>query len=184
MRSESLESNKSDGALESRASLHMPPEGYAALQRYARPSRGKTSLRGRFIPPLWRDAHPLEAFYSYGGSEIWPKQSTLGGSRMAACVVAHVAGIPMSFAKENVRKVGKLLSDEFPTNNLKEATWCIGCVVDKDGNRGALSVTQITFTNALQKRFEVKRYSEIPASVSIARDRQRLGHIAESSSIP
>lgn len=103
---------------------------------------------------------------------------------MAACVVAHVAGIPMSFAKENVRKVGKLLSDEFPTNNLKEATWCIGCVVDRDGKRGALSVTQITFTNALQKRFEVKTYSEIPASVSIARDRQRLGHSAESSSIP
>ena len=77
---------------------------------------------------------------------------------MAACVVAHVAGIPMSFAKENVRKVGKLLSDEFLTNNLKEATRCIGCVVDRDGKRGALSVTQITFTNALQKRFEVKRY--------------------------
>ncbi|CAM9794554.1 unnamed protein product, partial [Sphacelaria rigidula] len=43
----------------------------------------------------------------------------------------------------------------------------MGCAVDRNGNRGTLSVTQTTFTDTLLKRFEVRGYSEILASVSV-----------------
>ncbi|CAM9888938.1 unnamed protein product, partial [Sphacelaria rigidula] len=41
----------------------------------------------------------------------------------------------------------------FSTNNLREATWYMGCAVDEDWERGTLSVTQTTFTDTLLKRF-------------------------------
>ena len=36
------------------------------IRRDVQPSRGKTSLWGRMIPPPWRAAHPLEACYPFG----------------------------------------------------------------------------------------------------------------------
>ncbi|CAM9474333.1 unnamed protein product, partial [Sphacelaria rigidula] len=43
----------------------------------------------------------------------------------------------------------------------------MGCAVDRDWDGGTPSVTQTTFTDTLLKRFEVRRYSEIPATVSV-----------------
>ncbi|CAM9505654.1 unnamed protein product, partial [Sphacelaria rigidula] len=43
----------------------------------------------------------------------------------------------------------------------------MGCAVDRDWDRGTLSVTQTSFTDTLLKRLEVRGYSEIPASVSV-----------------
>ncbi|CAM9820538.1 unnamed protein product, partial [Sphacelaria rigidula] len=40
-------------------------------------------------------------------------------------------------------------------------------MVDRDWDRGILSVTHTTFTDTLVTRFEVRGYSEIPASVSV-----------------
>ncbi|CAM9682620.1 unnamed protein product, partial [Sphacelaria rigidula] len=74
-------------------------------------------------------------------------------------LVFHVDDIHISGPEEYV--------GEFPTNNLGEVTWYIGCAVDRDWDRGTLSVTQTTFRLTLLKRFEVRGYSEIPASVSV-----------------
>ncbi|CAN0073780.1 unnamed protein product [Sphacelaria rigidula] len=79
--------------------------------------------------------------------------------------VVHVDDILISGAEGNVRKVVKVLTDKFPTTNLEEVTWYMGCAVDRDWDRGTLSVTQTTFKDTLLKRFEVRGYSEIPLSV-------------------
>ncbi|CAM9597236.1 unnamed protein product, partial [Sphacelaria rigidula] len=79
----------------------------------------------------------------------------------------HVDDIFISGSEEYVGKVGKILDNKFPTNNLGEVTWYMGCAVDNEWDRGTLSVTQTTFTDTLLKRFEVRGYSEIPASVSV-----------------
>ncbi|CAM9711803.1 unnamed protein product [Sphacelaria rigidula] len=81
-------------------------------------------------------------------------------------LVVHVDDILISGTEENVGKVGEILNKNIPTNNLGEATWYMGCAVYRDWDRGTLSVTQTTFTDTLLKRFEVRGYSEIPASVS------------------
>ncbi|CAM9964020.1 unnamed protein product [Sphacelaria rigidula] len=82
-------------------------------------------------------------------------------------VVVHVDDILISGSKKYVGKVDQILNKNFPTNNLGEITWYMGCAVDRDWDRGTLSVTQTTFTDTLLKRFEVRGYSEIPASVSV-----------------
>ncbi|CAN0023247.1 unnamed protein product, partial [Sphacelaria rigidula] len=68
-------------------------------------------------------------------------------------LVVHVDDILISGTEGNVQKVGKLLNDKFPTNNLGEFTWYMGCAVDRDWDRGTLSVTQTTSTDMLLKRF-------------------------------
>ncbi|CAN0083907.1 unnamed protein product, partial [Sphacelaria rigidula] len=82
-------------------------------------------------------------------------------------LVVHVDDILISGPEEYVGKVGQILNKKFPTNNLGEVTWYMGCAVDRDWGRSTLSVTQTTFTDTLLKRFEVRGYSEIPASVSV-----------------
>ncbi|CAM9417825.1 unnamed protein product, partial [Sphacelaria rigidula] len=82
-------------------------------------------------------------------------------------LVVHVDDIFISGTEKNVGKVGKTLNKKFPTNNLGEATWYMGCAVDRHWDGGTLSVTQTMFTDTLLKRFEVRGYSEIPASVSV-----------------
>ncbi|CAM9401990.1 unnamed protein product, partial [Sphacelaria rigidula] len=77
-------------------------------------------------------------------------------------LVVHVYDILISDSEENVGKVGRNLNKTFPPNNFGETTWYMGCAVDRDWDRGTLSVTQTTFTATLLKRFEVRGYSEIP----------------------
>ncbi|CAM9893445.1 unnamed protein product, partial [Sphacelaria rigidula] len=81
--------------------------------------------------------------------------------------VVHVDDILISGTEEYVGKVGQIPKQKLPTNNLGDVTWYIGCAGDRDWDRGTLSVTQTTFTDTLLKRFEVRGYSEIPASVSV-----------------
>ncbi|CAN0007851.1 unnamed protein product, partial [Sphacelaria rigidula] len=82
-------------------------------------------------------------------------------------LVVHVDDILISGFEEYVGKVGQILNKTFPTDNLGEVTWYMECAVDRDWDRGMLSVTQTTFTDTLLKRFEVRGFSEIPASVSV-----------------
>ncbi|CAN0036990.1 unnamed protein product [Sphacelaria rigidula] len=82
-------------------------------------------------------------------------------------LVVHVDDILISGSEENVGKEGKIQNKKVPHEQLGEATWYIGCAADRDWDRGTLSVTQTTFTDTLLKRFEVRGYSEIPASVSV-----------------
>ncbi|CAN0005911.1 unnamed protein product, partial [Sphacelaria rigidula] len=77
-------------------------------------------------------------------------------------LVVHVDDILFSGSEEYVGKVGNILNKKFPTNNLGEVTWYMGCA-----DRGTLSVTHTTFTDTLLKRFEARGYSEIPTSVSV-----------------
>ncbi|CAM9835083.1 unnamed protein product, partial [Sphacelaria rigidula] len=81
--------------------------------------------------------------------------------------VFHVDDILISGPEEYVGKVGQILNTKFPTNNLGEVTWYMGCAVDRDWDRGTLSVTQTTFSDTPLERFEARGYSEIPASVSV-----------------
>ncbi|CAM9535640.1 unnamed protein product [Sphacelaria rigidula] len=57
-------------------------------------------------------------------------------------LVVHVDDILISGSEEYVGKVGQILNKTFPTNNLGGVTWYMGCAVDRDWDRGTLSVTQ------------------------------------------
>jgi len=64
MMSESLESSKNDGALEGRVSFHMPPEGYAALQRDARLYEWLLGHHAAAEEPALRDMTSIEVVQS------------------------------------------------------------------------------------------------------------------------
>ena len=53
-----------------------------------------------------------------------------------------------------MREVEKILIKKLPTNNLGEVKRYMGCAVDRDWDRGTLSVAQTTFADTLLKRFE------------------------------
>ncbi|CAM9861346.1 unnamed protein product [Sphacelaria rigidula] len=73
-------------------------------------------------------------------------------------LVVHVDDILISGTEEYVGTVDQILDKKFPTNNLEEVTWYMGCAVDRDWDKGTLSVTQTTFTDTLLKHFEVRGY--------------------------
>ena len=87
--------------------------------------------------------------------------------KVKVILVVHVDDILVGGPETEVLEVGKILNSKFPTNNLGEVSWYMGCAVHRDWDRGTLSVTQTTFADTLMRRFEVKGYSEIPASTSV-----------------
>ncbi|CAM9949757.1 unnamed protein product, partial [Sphacelaria rigidula] len=92
-----------------------------------------------------------------------------GARDVRVSLVVHVDDILIRSSERYVGEVGQILDKKFPTNNLGEVTWYMGCAVDRNWDRVTLSVTQttFTFTDTLLKCFEVRGYSEIPASVSV-----------------
>ncbi|CAM9880693.1 unnamed protein product [Sphacelaria rigidula] len=51
---------------------------------------------------------------------------------LSVILVAQVDNILISGPAEYVGKVSQILNKTFPTNNLGEVTWYMGCAVDRD----------------------------------------------------
>ncbi|CAM9459048.1 unnamed protein product [Sphacelaria rigidula] len=88
--------------------------------------------------------------------------------RGEVCVilVVHVDNILIGGETKRVETVCNILNNRFPTNNLGEAQWYMGCVIERNWKRGTMLVNQTTFVDTMLKRFEVTEFSDIPASVS------------------
>ena len=79
----------------------------------------------------------------------------------------HVDDILLGGEEKGVEVTCAILNGFFPTNNLGEVQWCMGCAVERDWKKGSMRVNQTTFIDTLLKRFNITNFSDILAAVSV-----------------
>ena len=79
-------------------------------------------------------------------------------------VVVHVDDILVGGEKEACDELHLLLNKKFPTNNLGEVRWYMGCAVELDWAKETIKITQSTFVDTLLKRFNITSRANTPAS--------------------
>ncbi|CAN0053474.1 unnamed protein product, partial [Sphacelaria rigidula] len=87
------------------------------------------------------------------------------GGEVCAILVVHVDDILIGGETKRVQRVSNILNNRFPTNNLGEVQWYMGCAIERNWKGGTMYVNQTTLVGAMLKRFEVTEFSDIPASV-------------------
>ena len=75
-----------------------------------------------------------------------------------ACVCPRYPCLPQKAHKL------KKKHENFPTENLGELKWFLGCAVERDWQQGSVTIKQPAMINTLTKRFNVTAQSDTPAS--------------------
>ena len=70
-------------------------------------------------------------------------------------LVVHVDAILVSGEKEACDELHHILNENFPTENLGELRWYLGCVVERDWQQGRVAIKQPAMIYTLTKRFSV-----------------------------
>ena len=78
--------------------------------------------------------------------------------------VVHVDDILVSGEKEACEELHHTLSEHFPTENLGELKWYLGCAVERNWQQGSVTIKQPVMIDTLTKRFNVTSQSDTPAS--------------------
>ena len=74
-------------------------------------------------------------------------------------LVVHVDDIRVSRKKEACDELHHTLNENFPTKNLRELKWYLGCAVERDWREGSVTVKQSAMIESLIKRFSVTAQS-------------------------
>ncbi|CAM9242190.1 unnamed protein product, partial [Sphacelaria rigidula] len=75
------------------------------------------------------------------------------GGEVCAILVVHVDDILIGGETKRVERVCNILDNRFPTNNLGEVQWYMGCAIERNRKRGTMYVNQTTFVDTMLKRF-------------------------------
>ena len=73
--------------------------------------------------------------------------------------VVHVDDILVSGEKEACDEQHHILNEKFPTENLGELKWYLGCAADRDWQGGSITMKQSAMKDTLTKRFNVTAQS-------------------------
>ena len=88
--------------------------------------------------------------------------------------VVHVDDILVSGEKEACDELYRTLNGKFPTENLGELKWYLGCAVERDWQQGGVTIKQPAMIDTLIKRFNVTAQSDPPLhQPSLTQDRRR-----------
>ena len=80
------------------------------------------------------------------------------------CLV-HADDVLVSGVKEACDELHHTPNENFPTENLGELKWCLGCAVGRDWHQGSVTIKQQTaMIDTLTKRFILTAQSDTPAS--------------------
>ena len=71
----------------------------------------------------------------------------------------HVDDILVSGEKEACEELHHTLNENFPTENLGELKWYLGCAVERDWQQGSVTIKQPAMVDTLTKRFNVTAQS-------------------------
>ena len=74
-------------------------------------------------------------------------------------LVVHVDDFVVSGEKETCEELHHTLNENFPTENLGELKWYLGCAVERDWQRGSVTIKQLAMIDTLTKRFNVTAQS-------------------------
>ena len=78
---------------------------------------------------------------------------------MKLILVVHVDDILVSGEKEACEELHHTLNENFPTENLGELKWYLGCAAERDWQRGSVTIKQPAMIDTLTKRFNVTAQS-------------------------
>ena len=79
-------------------------------------------------------------------------------------IVVHVDDILVGEEKEACDELHLLLNKKFPTNNLGEVRWYMGCAIERDWAKETIKITQSAFVDTLLTRFNITSRANTPAS--------------------
>ena len=74
-------------------------------------------------------------------------------------LVVHVDDILVSGEKEACNELHHTLNENFPTENLGELKWYLGCAAERDWQGGSVTIKQPAMIDTLTKRFNVTAQS-------------------------
>ena len=74
-------------------------------------------------------------------------------------LVVHVDGIVVSGEKETCEELRHTLNENFPTENLGELKWYLGCAAERDWQGGSVTIKHPAMIDTLTKRFNVTAQS-------------------------
>ena len=70
-------------------------------------------------------------------------------------LVVHVDDVQVSGEKKACKELHHTLNENFPTKNLGELKWYLGCSVERDSQGGRVTIKQPAMIDTLTKRFNV-----------------------------
>ena len=97
---------------------------------------------------------------------------------ICAILVVHVDDILIGGEEKQVEEICAILNRVFPTNNLGEVQWYMGCAIERDWKKGTMRVDQTTFIDTLLKRFDITNFSDLPAAVSVSLGPVKKGEVS------
>ena len=74
-------------------------------------------------------------------------------------LVVHVDDILVSGEKEACDELHHTLIENFPTENIGELKWYLGCAAERDWQGGSVTIKQPAMIDTLTKRFKVTAQS-------------------------
>ena len=74
-------------------------------------------------------------------------------------LVVHVDDILVSGEKEACDELHHTLNENFPTENFGELKWYLGCAVERDWQRGSVTIKQPAMIDTITKRFNMTAQS-------------------------
>ena len=72
------------------------------------------------------------------------------------------------------------MTTTFPTNNLGELTWYIGCAFKRNCELGALEITQKAFVESMLNSFGVNSSSDLPTTLTLNEVQERRASLRET----
>ena len=84
-----------------------------------------------------------------------------------SCSIVHLDDILIGGKKEACDEVHHTLSENFPTKNIGEWKWYLGCAVERDWQQSSVTVKQPAVIDTLAKRFNVTAQSDTPREQSL-----------------
>ena len=89
------------------------------------------------------------------------------GSSVKVILAVHVDDMIVVRTKKDCDHLRDLLSKSFPTKNLGELNWYMGCLYERNRSKGTLKISQPAFIDVLLERFDVQSESPIPACPTV-----------------
>ena len=77
-------------------------------------------------------------------------------------LVVHVDDILVSGEKKACDELHNTLNRNFPTENLGELKWYLGCAVERDWQQDSVTIKQPAIIDTLIMRFNVTAQSDLP----------------------
>ncbi len=87
----------------------------------------------------------------------------MDGPQVEMILAVHVDDMIVVGTKADCDHLRESLAKTFPTKNLGELTWYMGCLFERDRANGTLKISQPAFVDVLTERFNVESASPLPA---------------------